>query len=464
MDEGKTSLVEKSLSLALYLWSGASIFFVFCNGALYFWKGPDAFHRLIQRGPFSITTLTFASVAVVWSSLGAALVLLQNRRLRTRHGLTVICTLLLLLLYANILRERTAYGDVGAYIRAARDLVRGASLDSRYLYPPFLATILTPLARCGDTTIGGVCWAANLLSLGLFVVLLRTALVRYGFGNRLSVLLVFLLVAINAPILRTLLYVQINLHVANLILIALLAFPRLPFLSAAALALAVHLKASPIVLALPFVLNRNWRWSAWFAAMLAAFAGVTVGAYGWQPFLDFIHNVRNIHDANGIVFRDTSVDSFFRSSATALGFSPQVVLWPILVAKLGLLAAVLLTMVRVERNRAFVRDDQPGQNVRNAVPVLLLFMLLGSPLVWEHHAVFVALTYLLVLKRLATPGECVWFGAAYVLEYLLPTFDFYPWSFGRLLSPLILLGLIYATARRSEDDTLLARLSHASAS
>jgi len=205
MDEGKTSLAERSLSLALYLWAGASIFFVFCNGALYFWKGPDAFHRLIQRGPFSITTLTFASVAVVWSSLGAALVLLQNRRLRTRHGLTVICTLLILLLYANILRERTAYGDVGAYIRAARDLVRGASLDSRYLYPPFLATILTPLARLGDTTIGGVCWAANLLSLGLFVVLLRTALVRYGFGNRLSVLLVFLLVAINAPILRTLL-------------------------------------------------------------------------------------------------------------------------------------------------------------------------------------------------------------------------------------------------------------------
>jgi hypothetical protein len=96
--------------------------------------------------------------------------------------------------------------------------------------------------------------------------------------------------------------------------------------------------------------------------------------------------------------------------------------------------------------------------VLDAVPVLLLFMLLGSPLVWEHHPVFVALPYLLMLKVLEGPTEYGLYGLAYFLEYLLPTFDFFPWSFGRLLSPLILLGLIHrATVRTAADASAAPR-------
>jgi hypothetical protein len=74
-------------------------------------------------------------------------------------------------------------------------------------------------------------------------------------------------------------------------------------------------------------------------------------------------------------------------------------------------------------------------------------MTLASPVVWEHHGIFVALSFLLMLKRLDLPSDWLWFGFAYLLEFLLPTFDFFPWSFGRLFAPLLILWLMWKTAR-----------------
>jgi len=64
------------------------------------------------------------------------------------------------------------------------------------------------------------------------------------------------------------------------------------------------------------------------------------------------------------------------------------------------------------------------------------------------------LPYLLIIKQLTTPSEWVAYGFAFFLEYHLPTFDFFPWSFGRLLSPLVLLVIMYVTAKRTADGSL----------
>ena len=108
-------------------------------------------------------------------------------------------------------------------------------------------------------------WLLNLASLVLFYVLLQRTLQRYGFTPSFSALATILFMLVNAPLLRTLVYVQVNLHVLNLILLSILLYPRRPFLSAFALALAVHLKISPAVLVLAFLLETDWRWLAWFA-------------------------------------------------------------------------------------------------------------------------------------------------------------------------------------------------------
>ena len=95
----------------------------------------------------------------------------------------------------------------------------------------------------------------------------------------------------------------------------------------------------------------------------------------------------------------------------------------------------------------------------NAVPPLFILFTLASPVVWEHHGVFVALSFLLMLKRLETPSEWLWFALAYLLEFLLPTFDFFPWSFGRLVAPLMILWMMWRTAIRPGDAPLFSQLN-----
>lgn len=462
--DNSDNLIDRSLRLAFWCWAIATGFMGVVKGALYLFYGKQVFIPLMKEGPLSVAPLTIASVVIVWFALGLALALLHQRSFCTSYGALILCTLLVTLLYTNIMRERTEYGDVDDYIRAAHNLVDQEPFHTRYLYPPFLATILVPLLPLGNETVQTVCWAANLLALSVLSVLLALVLVRYGFGHRLSALLTFGFLMINVPVLRTLGYVQINMHVTNLILIALLCYPRVPILSALALVLAVHLKASPIILVLPFLLRRDWRWTSWFTVMTIGLVGLTFIPYGWRPFSDFLHNVQHIYAANSINFRENSVDSLFRCSAMLAGIPLDRVAWPIALTKLAILGGVLLTMARAMKNEVFVSTKQARDAVYNSVPVLMMFMLLGSPLLWEHHPVFVALPYLLMLKRLATPAQWVTYGFAFFLEYHLPTFDFFPWSFGRLVSPLVLIGLLYVTSKRTEAGSLWSYLAKTKAS
>ncbi|MBL8103808.1 MAG: hypothetical protein JNM02_14845 [Anaerolineales bacterium] len=60
---------------------------------------------------------------------------------------------------------------------------------------------------------------------------------------------------------------------------------------------------------------------------------------------------------------------------------------------------------------------------------------------------FVTLSFLLMLKRIDAPSLWMWFGFAYILEFVLPSFDFFPWSYGRLIAPMIVLWLMWFTAK-----------------
>jgi hypothetical protein len=430
---------------ALRLWVAVTALVCLGSTALYASVGVERFFALIRRGPLSITEQTLVCVAIVWLSYGVGLALLQRPRLRAEHGVAIACSILILLLYVNILRERTAYGDVADYVTAAFDLHDGRPLHHRYVYPPLLATLCQPFLILGERGLSAAFWAANLLSLVAFFWLLKAVLVRYGFGRQVALGLALLFMVVNVPILRTLGYVQVNLHVINLIFLTILWFPRHRILSALALAVAVHLKASPLVLALPFFWERDRRWILSFVAGLMGLASLTAASYGWGPFVDFYHNACSIYTANGIAFRETSVDSFVRSTGALLGVDSSALVG---IFKLPILVLIFLTSVYNVRHSTFSAGKEPGRVIHNSV-----LMVLASPLSWEHHPVFLALPFLLILRKLDTPAAWSWFGLAYLLEFLMPTFDFYPWSFGRLISPIILTVLMYGVARK--DDSAL---------
>jgi hypothetical protein len=299
----------------------------------------------------------------------------------------------------------------------------------------------------GARSIFDFCWLLNLLSLFAFYFLLERTLEKYGFSPDLAALTTSLFMLVNVPILRTLGYVQVNLHAANLVLLSLLCYPGSRLLSALALAAAVHLKVSPVLLALAFLANRDLRWGGWFLFWVAGIAGVTVGVNGFSPYRDFVWNIRHVYATSGIVFRENSIDSLVRAVAALLKVQGGWMWYVIGAGKLALGWVGAVVAWRSVRRRTFCADGGAGGVVLNAAPALLVLMVMLSPLVWEHHPVLLSLSYLVLLRGVSSAGAWLWYGFAYFLEFLMPTFDFFPWSYGRLLSPLIWLGLAWRASR-----------------
>ncbi len=432
---------------ALLIWAAITILIAAGLFVIYLRLGMDGFGVFIQQPPLINLPVTLASVALLWLSAGTLLAVLQSGRVNRSNVLSVGGIFAICWVYLNFLSERFRYGDYTYYFDAAVKMYNNQPLPGSYFYPPLWATLIQFLAPFGLDTFFIVLWLLNFFSLLLFYVLLHRALQRYGFAPQFAAAITILFMLANAPLLRTLVYVQVNLHALNLVLLSLLLYPKRPFLSALALALAVHLKSSPAVLVVAFLLEKDWRWLAWFAIGMIAVAGLTVATDGFSPFLDSLHHVQDLALSGNTIFHDTSFDSFLRFAGPFLRLNLASIRTLIYAAKALLAAATFAVMVRCVRVQAFVSADERGHNLLNGLPPLFILMTLASPVVWEHHGIFVALSFLLMLKRLDLPSDWLWFGFAYLLEFLLPTFDFFPWSFGRLFAPLLILWLMWKSAR-----------------
>jgi hypothetical protein len=442
----------KAARTALIVWAVATVVVALSVLWIDLRLGAAGLSQYIQQPPLIDLSITLASVALVWLSAGALLMLVMVNRVNRANALSVAGFFLVAWVYFNILPERVRYGDYGYYFDAASKLHAGQPLPPTYFYLPFWATITQFLAPLGEHKFFVVLWLLNALSLAAFYVLLHLVLQRYGFNARIAAIVTTLFMLANAPLLRTLVYVQVNLHALNFILLSLLIYPRHGFLSAFSLALAVHLKTSPAILALAFLLEMDWRWLVWFLFSLLIIAGVTVVINGFPPFLDALHNAQALAASQNTIFHDTSFDSFLRFTGRLLQLGTGAVRSLIYLAKALLFAATGAVMLRCIRFSAFVKTGEASR-LLNAIPPLLVFMTLASPIVWEHHAIFLALPFTLLLKRLELPADWLLFFLAYLLEFLLPTFDFYPWSFGRLLAPLLVLLLMWRTSQRAAPSS-----------
>jgi len=424
----------------------ASILFIFLRG------GPAGFKLFIQIWPLEDLRITLAAVTFSWLLLGLLIYLLYAGRVGAKNGWSVAGFFLVGFAYLNLLSERFRYGDYSYYLDAATALLQHKPLPDTYLYPPLWATLLQFIAPLGDESFLVVLWIANFISLMAFYVLLHRVLEHYGFSARFAAVLTTLFMLVNTPLLRTLFYVQINLHALNLVFLSLLLYPQRSFLSALALALAVQLKSSPVVLVLGFLLELDWRWLGWFLLSLILVAMFTVAIDGVYPFLDFIRSTQGLAALQTTNFHETSFDSFFRSMVPFLHLD---LIWARVLTYLSkaiLLAASLFVMAKCVRHETFFSGKGKGPRLANALPALFILMTLASPVVWEHHGIFVALSFLLLFKHLEAPDEWIGFGLAYFLEFILPTFDFLPWSYGRLLAPLIILWLIWKTTGKQNHS------------
>jgi len=443
--------VKGSLRAAFIAWIGISTSVVASVILIYLRNGVVGLDLYIQQWPLSNLVITLASTALTWISVGVILYLLANEKINAKNAFFVAGFFLVILVYLNILRERFRYGDYAYYIEAATALLNNQPLPDTYFYLPFWATILQVILPLGDQGVLVTLWTLNIIALGLFYILLVNLLERYGFSNRFAVSVTVLFMLINTPLHRTLGYVQVNLLVMVLVMFSALYFSRKPFLSALALALAVHLKTSPAALVLAFLLERNWRWVAWFALSFLLLAFIPLALEGISPYFDFVTNIGLLAQSTNTNFHDTSFDSFFRFLNPFFGIEITATRIITMVVKAILGITTIYVMAQNVRHNTFVSRDSEDSVLLNAIPSLFIVMTLASPVVWDHHGIFVTLPFLLMLKCIDSPALWMWFGFAYLQEFVLPSFDFFPWSFGRLVAPLIVLWLMWVVTRKGQE-------------
>ena len=447
--------MKGSLRTAFIAWIGISVLVIASVIVIYLRNGVAGLNLYVQQWPLSNLAITLASTALTWISVGVTLYLLVNEKINAKNVFFVAGFFLVILVYLNILRERFRYGDYAYYIEAATALLKNQSLPDTYFYLPLWATILQVILPLGDQGVLVVLWILNIVALGLFYVLLVQFLERYGFFNRLAVSVTVLFILINTPLHRTLGYVQVNLLVMVLVMFSALYFSKKPFLSALALALAVHLKTSPAALVLAFLLERNWRWVAWFAVSFLVLSLIPLALEGPAPYFDFLTNIGLLSQSLNTNFHDTSFDSFFRFLNPFFGIGIETTRTIVMAVKAIFGVTTIYVMAQNVRYSTFVSRESEHGALLNALPSLFILMTLASPVVWDHHGIFVTLPFLLMLKCIASPTLWMWFGFAYLQEFILPSFDFFPWSFGRLLAPLIILWLMWAVTRKEQETKFL---------
>lgn len=430
---------QKPTFKALILWSAATVIVLASSLWLINKSLLDIF---VRTGPHSIFGQNMMAALMVWLLFGFTLLLVHLEKLNKENILTYTGFLFVSLLYINLLRERTEYGDLEYYLDAATQLYKNRPLPNGYLYLPFWAVVLEPFVQFGKFGVTLISWLLNIASIMAFYFLLIAVLKRYNFSPRLAALITISFAFVNVPALRTLYYGQVNLHMVNFTLLALVLYPRQRFLSALALAVAVHLKVSPIIIAFVFLLERDWRWILYFGIGLALVGAIPILTDGITPYYDFLRNSQEVIAIRDINFREGAIDAVFLALYNLNFISLAAARITMYAVKALVLGLAFLTMFRNVRNKTFYTGT--GEIALNAMPVMLLMLNLASPLVWEHHGIFLTLPFLLLLKKINTTSHWLIFALAYTAQFLMPTFDYYPWStLLRLSAPLLVLWLTY---------------------
>ena len=298
-------------------------------------------------------------------------------------------------------------------------------------------------------------YGRNYLSLLCFYGLLYKILRRYGFSGNCSALAVTVMLFVNVPLLRTLCYVQVNIHVANLILLCLLLCKKRVFLSALALAVAVHMKSSPVILVLPFILGKRWKWLIYFTVIMAGIVIWTSAMNGFEYYSNCLDNVRIIFLKTWACYRENSIDSFVRATLRLFLGRRVAARFPILFLKAALLLLSMMILFLNTKRKTYYRGNNGEAFIYNSFVVLIFLMMMFSPVVWEHHPVFIIFPFLLMLKKISGPGELSIYLAAYYLIFLMPTFDFYPLSYNRLLG-VVLCYVLFLKSLKSDAGSSVA--------
>lgn len=437
---------------------------------LLLWWWQPAFIRFTYSQDYQLFEL-FGFTASAGLLLLGALKLRQYRTQRRKPSLAEVALWLLpLLLLFHFLSLITEYAfqawDYGCYeAAAAAVLASNNPYGQCYLYPPLLAQGMAGLYRIielssqqvGITpdveTIYQIVFylfhTTQFYLIGLAYLLNVRLARRLGLQPLPATILVATLLLVNTPLLRTLRHNQVNLWLLDLMLLAILAADRYPWLSGAAVALGSHLKLYPAALLLPWALTRRWR------AILFSLAGIALIVFwqagwgqDWTPWQEFLEASNDF--PRGTHLRDNGLHSLVHN--TALWFAYLVNVDRVLFSNLVLVITLLLTVAVSlwlagrfwQREKVFARRPDTGRQqtfryIGHAADAIAATLII-APRVWEHH--YVLAVPIIIWAAVGYGRERPWLiGLSAVLVLALPIFDIYPLSYHRLAGLLLLLAV-----------------------
>jgi hypothetical protein len=347
--------------------------------------------------------------------------------------------------------------DYLCYEDAAQKIVsKRAPYGWCYLYPPLLAqtlgAVFQQLGRLSSWWPPGVLEARRWDAVFLFYQTMQLAALVAAIPLSLRVLSKFracpsraalfvsVLFLLNAPLLRTIDYNQVNLFLLTLMLVAIAFADENPYLAGTAIGLSAHLKLYPIAMLGPFLLHKKWRVAVGaLTALVVVLAWETqlfVNWDSWRAYRLFVESF-----PKGTALRDNGLHAIAFNTLRLL--KPLGVPDPARMAqRVYVWGAALVTALVLFRVWQRWRLEDP-KRLWGDLADAHAWMLLVSPLVWEHHYLLAIPTMLIAFAAYgeangAPKGLLV---IAAILLFAIPTFDFYPFSSHRLAGLMLLLWI-----------------------
>lgn len=329
--------------------------------------------------------------------------------------------------------------DVTVLEAIARELRLPHDPTFPYLYPPFFAHTFSWLARLPPGAAQEVWSITAVVSYGL-AAMFAVAAVRRATGDArgaaiptVPIALVALLVwALNLR--NSLAMGQINpLVLAFLCAAIALSLSGKETSAGLALAVAAGIKVTPILLALPWVVQRRFRALAGLAAGLAAVVLLSLpfgAAPAWVEFLKRLPRMSHGSRIPGL-FDPGTVANFSLAGFYARLFGPDA-------AAVKTASTITVLLLLGGALALGGRAPSPARSLRMLLP-LLVTMVVASPFTYVHHVLYVFPAALYALDRAATRGRSMEMGVLVVL-LALATVDF-PYVYERFKAPLPPLAL-----------------------
>lgn len=390
-----------------------------------------------EKGPITNGYALLTSLGLMWCLVTTILISAKLGKINRKTVIPFICGTIISLIYITFLREHEGYGDLSDYIGAVDDIINKQPFNSRYLYPPLWASILTQFYRfLGLPAAIFAIFFANQLSILAFFILATIFLTRYGLSLNFSSILVFFSMVVSVSISRNIVYSQVNLILVDMILASLLLFRKHKFFSALFFALGAHLKVVPIFFIPAYLKFKNWKWLAYLTISGIFIIVVTSLTDGFSYYVDFINNLSGWADAP---IRSSSLYGFLINTNKYVGTNiPVKIIWNIIRA-ISALSIYWLAFLSI-KNKSFLGAKEKDP-VFSAIIPLSFMMIAISPTVWSHHLVILIVPTILILLHIQKSFHLLIFIIGYFFAYILPVFDLYPWSYLRLLGWLLLLLL-----------------------